>query len=266
MYKSIICFLLCILIVGCDNDPKQLEEDSDSKVVEPDQLEFDRDGFVEDHGPSTIRSYCINSLSWHVSMVYEIIDADTTIYFFKEGDEVKGDWFTIEKETSMLIVHLGKNKLGGKRYLNIKIESSYSKGVEISIKQHPDSKYIEGDESLTKNLIGLWALVSTYYKNKWWDDEKDGIIVEFLEDGTFRKYDSSPGIPGISVERGISYKINENNFYLRYNSLDLLEEDATGGVYTYNYSFYDEMFKIELIWGLWDNNTLFGYIFKRIKK
>jgi len=270
MKKLVFLISLCILIMGCDNiDLVDADRDKED-VTEPEQLEFSGFGFEFgygfeiDHNASMLQSNCSNSSLWYVSMVSEIIDTDTINYIFNEGDEVKGNWFAITKDVSSLIVSMGKNKLPGERYLNVKVESTDLRAVEIFIKQYADSKYVESDENITKDLIGVWSLISTFNSSikKWVDVEKD-IIVEFLPDGTYRQYDNFPDL----YKENTSYKINKKNFFFRSNNLDIIGDDeVAGGVWTYNYSFYDDMLKVELIWGIYDNNTPFGYIYKRIKK
>ena len=112
--KRFFLLFLCTLIMGCENSSPE------EKVPEPELLEFSYYDFkIHYNDTSAKQFYCKDSSLWYVSMVSEIIDEDTTNYTFKEGDEVKGDWFTISKDDSLLNVSMGINKLWGERYLKI---------------------------------------------------------------------------------------------------------------------------------------------------
>jgi len=258
--KKLIVLFICTFFIGCESN----SDISRLGVTEPGQLEFFYYDSKIDHNISMIPFYCKNSSLWYVSMVSEIIDADTTNYTFKEGDEVKGGWFSIVKEDCLLNVSVDRNKLWGERYLKIKIESIDFSEAELLIKQYPDSKYVVGDENLTKELIGVWSMYAfddDY--NKYWLEES-GTIVEFLPNGTIRIYDSYPDL----YREYSTYKINKDNYFTRHNVLDTYDEDETvmGGIRIFSYSFFDDMFEIDLIWGVQTPLTPTKYLYKRFKK
>jgi len=290
--KFIILIFISTLFIGCDSknsdlDKEKLEELKrleelktppiriqsycDTSMFEPERFEYERHCSVISHYESGEKRFFFGSLSQrYVSMVSEIIGNDTTNYFFNEGDDVKGDWFTITKDSSNLYVLMEVNRLWDERYLIIKMESKTDlKGIECYIKQYSDSKYIERDESLIKSLTGLWSIVSVYGQNGWEDvDENNlypnmrGAVVDFLPDGTYREYD---GYPDSYVEYS-TYAISKRNFFIRNKSLDLFDGKLVGGYWIYNYTFYADMLKIELVNGLTDNWTLDAMIYKRIKQ
>ena len=256
MNKLITLISLFILFAGCSDIDSSVEGQKDDENA-PEQLEFTSDVFNIDNNYSTVYASCFNSSSWHVSVVSEIINSDTTNYFFSAGDDIQGDWFTMIKNNKLLDISIKKNRLGGERYLKIKIESNYSKGVEITIKQYPDSKYVESDEGLTKKLIGKWIMVA--YANNFFSEEwiyvEDKRIVEFLEDGTY--------LTNNSDMYPLTYKINEKYFFLRMIDFDLDEEETAGvGVWIYNYSFNNDLLKFEIVSG--DYIGSWAIIYKRI--
>ncbi|MDR2915370.1 MAG: hypothetical protein LBV74_11150 [Tannerella sp.] len=252
--KKFSIILILFILLGCDDNNPKPEEYSGPY---PEQLEFSLMDFTFNYNQRNIDIECSNSAEWYIASVSEIATSDTTIYHFDKKEQVSGNWFTIDKEKNkkLFSLNLAENKMPEIRNLIIRVESEYSEGEDIHIKQYPGFLYIEEDPDIKNQLVGKWLIIADDWFG--WIEETDesrATVAEFTAEGFYKE-------AGSDYRR---YKVSKD--YICFKVLNS-EDDYNGIGVTFNdewickYQFDGNKLKVELVMGA--VASISGYLYKR---